>query len=530
MSLKLLFVSGFFIVVLIGIIKASSTKSRGAPDRLVPLVIAILLYLTVITCGVHLFLYWDAGWDSSRLLPSVALWRGIDVYSTETGGAVQTTMYPPGWVLSFLPAALASSPTGVILAGYGLAQAWTVLPMLAYLLAVAGRTVGVCAAFAFFVFMLTRIGPLVVAFRPHADAPGLGFSLMACGLLSVAAKNGFRRPGLLVLSTSAAWFSIWSKQTMAPIVPAMALWVLVAAGFRPFLRFCAYAVVSGAAITIAFFSMFPIDGIVFNVLTIPGRCPWQGRTPWNLLEAAHELLGFGWILILVLVTAAIFQREHGPNESPLRKLATHVWSLPALAGLCLSTTSILGRAKVGGWPNTLSPALYFLVAAVCLLSADVRPDSGPFAEGTPPQKKFASWLVSAAVVVAALWSLQLLNTLEGMKGMAPRDNAAQRAYDYLVLNGAREVYFPTMPLVHFMADGDVFHFASAVYDREVLARLPMSPQQRRRYFPTHPRLVCWKDPAWGTEYVQPTYFSSYTETVRVGELPDFRCTAEPKGF
>ena len=530
MPLKLLFISGLPIVLLIGIAAAFLPKPRKSSDRLIAVVVPILLYLTVITCVAHLFLYWDPGWDASRLLPSVAFHRGLNVYSTNTQGAVQTTMYPPGWVIAFLPAALASSPTGVILAGYGLAQALTVLPMLVFLVAVAGRTMAAWAAFAIFVFALTRIEPLVVAFRPHADAPGLGFGLTACCLLWGAAKSGHDRPGLLLLSTVAAWFSIWSKQVMAPIIPTMALWLLVATGFRPFRRFCGYAIVTGAAVAAAFFSIFPIEGIVFNVLRIPGRCPWQGRTPWNLLQAAHELLGFGWVLIIPLTAAAIFEPDPAPNESRLRKLAANVWALPALAGLVLSTTSILGRAKVGGWPNTLSPALYFLTAATCLLIADPGFRWGPLCDVIAQRKKFARLLVSVSVVIAALWSLQLLNTLDWMKGMVLKNNAAQRAYDYLKNNGVRDVYFPTMPLAHLMAEGEVFHFAFAVYDREVLARFPMSPEQRRRYFPENPRLVCWNDPGWGTEYVQTTYFSSYTETVRVDDLPDFRCTSRPKAL
>src|SRR5262249_37063477 len=162
-----------------------------------------------------------------------------------------------------------------------------------FLVAVGGRrSPGTWAAFGVFVFALTRIEPLIVAFRPHADAPALGFGLGACGSLWMAMGRGRGRRGWLLLSPLLAGLSIWSKQVMAPLVPAMALWILLVAGVPPLVRFCAHLAVSGAVVAAGFLATFPLDGLLFNIWTMPARCPWRGETPWNLLDAADELLGF----------------------------------------------------------------------------------------------------------------------------------------------------------------------------------------------------------------------------------------------
>jgi hypothetical protein len=69
-------------------------------------------------------------------------------------------------------------------------------------------------------------------------------------------------------------------------------------------------------------------------------------------------------------------------------------------------------------------------------------------------------------------------------------------------------FFPMHPLAHLMADGSLYHLGMSLYDREVLARLPLSDEHRLAHMPQSPTLVCWDD-AWGVNSLRETYFEVY---------------------
>lgn len=58
----------------------------------------------------------------------------------------------------------------------------------------------------------------------------------------------------------------------------------------------------------------------------------------------------------------------------------------------------------------------------------------------------------------------------------------------------------------------------SLYDRESLARLPLSSAQRRNHLPADPSIVCWDPPMWGDDWVREHYFTAYTRTVEVPRL------------
>ncbi len=75
-----------------------------------------------------------------------------------------------------------------------------------------------------------------------------------------------------------------------------------------------------------------------------------------------------------------------------------------------------------------------------------------------------------------------------------------------------------------MANGELYHLAAALSDREKLAAIPVGVKQSTQYFPKRVTMVCWgKTRLWGEEYVRSKYFPLYDVEVDVPELPGYEC-------
>ena len=75
----------------------------------------------------------------------------------------------------------------------------------------------------------------------------------------------------------------------------------------------------------------------------------------------------------------------------------------------------------------------------------------------------------------------------------PDWNKNQVAFDRL-RRGVEGIYVPDHPLAHVMAEGRLYHFARAIYDREVLAGFPVNDQQFYRYVPDSLSMLCAAHP------------------------------------
>ncbi len=502
-------------------------RKPALEERLLAALLPLLVYLIAATAAAAIgSAGLDVAWSNARLVPSVAFAKGMSVYSTLEHGPIQTSVYPPAWVIAYLPAAFASSPTAVIVLGHCLAHAYALLPAVAFFWLVSRNVSVTVLAAAVFEFFLYRTGPLQSSYIPHADAPALGFGLTSVLLLCVALRKspGRARSWMIFLATGMAWLTSWTKQVMVPVLPAMALWVLIAEGFQPLLRFCGWAAASGLIVALSLLAVFPAEGVVFNTILLMKRCPWVGEVPWNLLGVLNELTRESLPLLLLLVVgASVMGALRGRASSPgIRDRSRDAWLIASLVALFLVPTSVLGRVKVGGWPNTLSPTIYSLLSAVCLLIPIVYRTASDGPAGRPLVAHVRRFLVLVALVVGFSWSLALFSDLRDRQ-FSVRNNAAQQAFDYLKRRDPN-VYFPVLPLSHLMAQDVLYNYSSSIYDREVLARIPMSKEQAERYFPANPSLVCWTTAqAWGTKYVEERYFARYSVPVPVPELPSFRC-------
>lgn len=461
-------------------------------------------------------------WATARLAPSVAFAQGHEVYSTSRHGAVETTMYPPMWVVSYLPVALGKTPAEVLRLGLIVTLLLSFLPVI-LLLATASpypstATLG-AASFFLLSLMFDSLGQSL--FQPHADAPALGFAMLACALILWKGSSSTRR---LALVAALVWCSIYSKQVMVPLLVALPLWVLLAHGRSVALRFFGLLAVTGAGLGALLLAFFSPEGVYFNTIAIPSRVPWilseYGRGVAALLVGSGLLVHAVPLLVVLTVggvLSVVLRPRSSGRQTGLRLfLAVNPWCLPALVALAMVPVSVLGRTKMGGYVNTYSPTVYFLLAAgiLSILCLPRFRDLGTVFDQT---------VLGLTALCALLLALGGAASLPRLADDPPlREHSSQTAYDFLIREDPR-AYFPEHPLAHLLADGSDLHFASAIYDRAYLARIPLSTEQRERHFPARPSVVCW-DALWPEEWVRATYLSEFDERVATPALgPGWEC-------
>ena len=185
-----LFLSGLFVSVSASTVVYFARKSYFS-DKVLHACFPLALYL-VISNLFALFIEGFGVWEQARLVPTFAFYKDIQVYSTVQQGSVQTTIYPPVWVLSYLPIVFSKSPTAAMMMGRILAQTYTLLPVLLLLMLFTPQKRIALILFAVFIFAAVELPSLKYScFRPHADAPSLGFSLLAfIFLLKIDEKKG----------------------------------------------------------------------------------------------------------------------------------------------------------------------------------------------------------------------------------------------------------------------------------------------------------------------------------------------------
>lgn len=235
-------------------------------------------------------------------------------------------MYPPVWVLSYFPVVMAKSPNGVVMLGRVLALTYSMAPVV--LLCFRGspsKRISLFAVAAFVFLAIELEGVRYSCFDVAADAPSLGFALAACAVM-VNVKDHSRRSFLFCLAATLAWLAVWSKQVMLPIIPALAVWVLLSQGLRSFALFCACAIGIGAIISTAMSVSFPPDGLLLNLVTIPARCPWTGESPFVICRVLKELLAQSLGLVVFLLAGAVILFYRRGDSRPLQWLTSKSWA------------------------------------------------------------------------------------------------------------------------------------------------------------------------------------------------------------
>lgn len=441
-------------------------------------------------------------WSAARLAPSAALVHGLPVYTPADAGAVLSTLYGPVSVLYFLPAFLAGDVTTRILVAGVLNVLALVVPFAWLLLARrgAGPRDGPTLA-----VLLTGTLAALLGSHPlrqmlggiHVDAPAIGLGLSSCAVLE--RHGGAPGRARLALAALLVVLSAWTKQVEAPLALAQLLYLGLRFGralaWRYFAWLGAWSLAAGAV----FLAAFDPAGLYFNLLRIPAGHPFVG-----LRGVAQELLLHA-LPIALLAAAGLLAARAGRRGRALLEVDG---ALFALGAVLLFPTSVLARAKLGGFVNSLHFLAYLLAAGVLALRC---------AASVPSTRPAAARLARALAAVTLLAAVACWPWRELRRGVgALRDlhaNPQQEAYEFARAHPG-QAYFPWNPLSTLASDGELYHYEWAVVDRE-LAGQRMSDAHVRAHLPPRMEYVLFPP---GEPRNMLRYLPEFTREVRLAGM------------
>ncbi|MGA2738518.1 MAG: hypothetical protein ABSG65_13860 [Bryobacteraceae bacterium] len=424
---------------------------------------ALLLCLLAVQAAAGILNAPSFVWNEIRLARSVALLHGFSLYpDRNAAGPVIGTLHTPVSHCLYLAAAMFHNPTYALLAGSFLTLLLVFVPLGWVLLRAAegarDRLFVAAAAFLFCGFQIMQApGTFHTATMIHTDAAALAFATVACGVFCNP-----RKP----ITVPQAWLSgvgcvlaVGSKQTMAPIVLAVALFLGIAVGARPLVHFGSALLVGGAVLTTAILALVPAHDFFFNTVTLAAHRPLKYGYIGLLVEsyrAAKQDALPALFPILLLAGCRWMAAEHKPAMREF--VRANRWLAFALAAAALIPVTVKAVVTVGTDVNHLGILLYLLFVAAGLAIEQCLADPG---------KSFlrvSAWIFAALGVLIGIApgaALALPSRLHDIHG-----NTAETALHYELQHPGR-AYFPCNPMAALLSEGKAYHVDHAVYDREL---------------------------------------------------------------
>lgn len=448
------------------------------PDRVAAALLPTALFYLAFVYAAWIARMLLGYWSAERLASSLGIAYGHSLYFSPTAGPIQSTMYGPVRAILFTPAALASTPTGALLIG-GLLNVAAVLLPTALAAAIgcpreARARLHALLALTFAAAALLRSVPTrLILTWVHVDGVAVGFGLLACCVFFPRAGTSPRAPGLKSLLAAAclAAFSTWTKQIEILLVPSLAFYLLLAWGARCALRFLAWSLAVGIAMSYALLSIFGFEETWFNVVVIPSILRSHFRSDFGV--AIVELFLGSSLFLLVAALCLRGRRWHG-FAAMRRSLRRETWTLPAIVALCLAPATLVGRTVHGGDQNSFHSVFFLAVAAMLLL----RGWQG--ANGRWPFAHLAAFL---AVVTVPGPGFGVLADVY--------DNPNQQAYEY-ALRHPETAYFPFYPMSTLLADGKLYHYEQTLAEDLRPGGVRISEEHFRAHVPKHLQYVFYK--------------------------------------
>ena len=388
-------------------------------------------------------------WGAIRLAQSEALLNGYDLYYPEKSGPLLSTIYGPIAVLWFLPAAMVEDITRSFYAAGVLKFTSLLIPLLVLFLRASDGRYGLAIAFYFLTLgaLAADTAMVQVLGTIHVDAPAVGLALLSCACLLGSRPRPSRTQMILAATTAA--LSAWTKQVDVTLFLAQSLWLWIAHGRRFAVRYFMWCAICGAIVTVVVMASFGFGVTFFNVVSVPGRHDFYPFAP-IFREYARLSLPF------LLAGAWVLIRTPGRGRLPLAE----PWGLIAIAAVFLFPTSLLARAKLGGFLNSLH-SQFFLITAVGL---------GVFSIVASARATKVDRLVAIALALVPLPFLPYQRSLNiyGREGM---ENRQEKALAFCLAHRG-EAFFPWNPLITLISDGHLYHFEWAVRDRAIAGFTP----------------------------------------------------------
>jgi hypothetical protein len=469
--------------------------------------------------------------NASRIANAVALVKGFNILPGANEGPLIDFMYGPMFVLAYTPAALGTSPGAAIRIGIVLSFLFVILPFACILFAgLRGRSrTAIFAAIACFgILCLYDSGLRWVTWYVFADPPALALAACACACVFTTRKPGtldaqpsYEAPGDYRLFAGAllSVLAVWSKQTSLPILVALPLYLWLVHGFRTAFRMAIFVAVSAVAVASVFVAWFGVEGLVFNMVQVPGGHPWKYTIHGgsSLRDAA---VSFGKLLVTASVagflTAAVTAMNWRRGATLRAWMASQPWSVLAWVALFMVPTATMSGAKIGGEHNVYALSTYFLTAAALYgLAETASSDRQP--------RLAARWLLAAILafgiadqILSADRHAQFHAAMPQLRDL--RNNPPDQATAFALAHPG-EVHCIDSPLIGLYSDGVLYSNMYGRYDRALAGYQP-APELMLSYAPPKLRyVVVRRDFPW---FAKPSVYPEYhdfTELVPVKELP-----------
>jgi hypothetical protein len=285
--------------------------------------------------------------------------------------------------------------------------------------------------------------------------------------------------------------SIWTKQTMAPLVLALAIYLLLIA--PP--RMTVIMLLTVALVSAVLMLIFGADRMLYHMLVIPSlhptNWPWLGRrgaTLRGLWFAWWESKIVGWMALI-----AMLLRRDVPTRLRLAELRAWAlrspWLLMLLIALLVLPTTMLAYVKLAGNRNNVAPLCYF--GLLCATTALLGLCRKAFDQDAPlGARQRLAFMGVASLLLILPWAQrnEMLRTLPGLRawtGFAQSDQ--EQAFAYLKQHPG-ESYFPQFPLVSLLAEHKACHFDEAIMDFH-RAGISMTQPHVRSALPEHMREI-----------------------------------------
>ncbi|HTP87876.1 MAG TPA: hypothetical protein VMJ34_13060 [Bryobacteraceae bacterium] len=451
-----------------------SADSVSRFDRILRLAFPGFLFLLVLNLldGILRAPSWM--WNEVRLARSFSLTSGYALYPGEhSTQPIIGTMHAPVGYLVYAGLAFLREPLIAIVAASMLSAALCLTPLYwihrrAEPLDSVSRRWGFLACAS---LVVAGPGTFYSVVNIHVDAAATCTSVLAAGLLVTG-----RRPlpqGTLACSAVLAVLSVFSKQTMAPVPIALALFVLFSEGRRQFIRYVLLLIVPTAVLTTAFLLAFrPVADLVFNVWTMALRLKSVSHASARLLEglrAERATLTVLPPLLAILLTTFLYD----PGKTLRLRFQNNRWLVFLIVAMFQCPVAIRAWTTSAGDLNHLGAVNLFLILAVTtgLMLA-------------PIPRLIQRALLSGAVVAGISLPIYLSRSIR-LLASSPVETAFlyERRYP-------GRAYFPMDPLAVLLARGRLTHFDFALHDRE-RAGFPIAPQQLSAGLPARYQLIAY---------------------------------------
>ena len=428
--------------------------------------------------------------NGTRLGPVFALTRGYSLYYPRESGPILETTYAPIAALFYLPTTALRTPNSAVIAGSTLTVICCLVPLV--FLTFLNPSTKLDFSRRLFGFLVS--GLMVLYCEPlryscinvHADGPALAFGGMACVCLL---RWRYSRLGLTCGAIFAA-LSPFAKQTAIGLIGGLALYLVLADGWKMLGRFLLLYAVASLVILSGFMLAFDPRRLWFNLVTVQAKMiASTDGLAIRLVQGTRSLIHSGDLVCLAVAVAVVSAFvSHNREPSRIRLFVRrNDWSLLFCVGLFGIPVSILARVKPAGDINSYSFVLYYFNAAVGMFAAEL----------IRFQPQSAKRSILSAYQITALGLLIILFLIEAPTPFGiPRtiqelaDTDLQVAYQYLVKHPG-SAYFPWFPLSHIIAEGRAYHSAFGVADRE-LSGNRLSPQHFHSGIPAGTRFVAYR--------------------------------------